>query len=304
MPDEVAELLKVRQGGNYLDGTLGGGGHSELILEASAPDGTVIGIDRDMDAVVAAQERLRRFGGRFIAVHGSFGEMASIARIHGDGLFDGILLDLGVSSHQLDTPERGFSFRFDGPLDMRMDKDNGVSAATVVNSMPVREIERIIKEYGEERWARKIAQRIVKVREDKPIETTMELAGLVEMEIPRKFHEERIHPATRTFQALRIVVNSEMEQLEKALKDGIALLRTGGRMAVIAFHSLEDRMVKHAFRDASGTCRCPRHLPLCVCGLTPSIRVITSRPRVASAEEVAKNPRARSAKLRAVEKLP
>ena len=235
MPDEVAELLKVRQGGNYLDGTLGGGGHSELILEASAPDGTVIGIDRDMDAVVAAQERLRRFGGRFIAVHGSFGEMASIARIHGDGLFDGILLDLGVSSHQLDTPERGFSFRFDGPLDMRMDKDNGVSAATVVNSMPVREIERIIKEYGEERWARKIAQRIVKVREDKPIETTMELAGLVEMEIPRKFHEERIHPATRTFQALRIVVNSEMEQLEKALKDGIALLRTGGRMAVIAF---------------------------------------------------------------------
>jgi len=274
-----------------------------LILEAAGDSGLLMGIDRDMEAIAEAESRLARFGNRFRAVNGSFADMAAIARSEGIEQFDGILLDLGVSSHQLDCAERGFSFRADGPLDMRMNRTEGTPASDLVNSMSGGELERIIKEYGEERWAKRIAERIVEARRETPFETTLQLAALIERAIPKKFHEDRIHPATRTFQALRIAVNGELEQLEAALKDGIGLLKSGGRMVVISFHSLEDRMVKHAFREAATGCTCPRHLPLCVCGHRPVVKVITGRPSLASEEERTANPRSRSAKTRAAEKL-
>jgi len=228
MAAEVLQYLAPRSGGVYLDGTLGAGGHSELILEASGPDGLVYGIDRDPSALAAASQRLERFGNRFRPLRGSFGDLAELLASQGVGAIDGLLLDLGVSSPQLDRAERGFSFRADGPLDMRMDPSQGDTAADLVNSLSERELERAIKEYGEERWARKIAQRIVAARQERPFETTLQLAELVERTIPRRFQEDRIHPATRTFQGLRILVNSELEQVEQGLQAGIDLVRAGG----------------------------------------------------------------------------
>jgi len=303
MAAEVLQYLAPRPGGVYLDGTLGAGGHSELILEASGPDGLVYGIDRDPSALAAASQRLERFGNRFRPLRGSFGDLAELLASQGVGAIDGLLLDLGVSSPQLDRAERGFSFRADGPLDMRMDPSQGDTAADLVNSLSERELERAIKEYGEERWARKIAQRIVAARQERPFETTLQLAELVERTIPRRFQEDRIHPATRTFQGLRILVNSELEQVEQGLQAGIDLVRPGGRLVVISFHSLEDRIVKQRLRDAASGCRCPRQLPQCVCGQKPLLRVLTSRPVMAGDAELAENPRSRSAKLRAAERL-
>jgi len=303
MAAEVLQYLAPRSGGVYLDGTLGAGGHSELILEASGPDGLVYGIDRDPSALAAASQRLERFGNRFRPLRGSFGDLAELLASQGVGAIDGLLLDLGVSSPQLDRAERGFSFRADGPLDMRMDPSQGDTAADLVNSLSERELERAIKEYGEERWARKIAQRIVAARQERPFETTLQLAELVERTIPRRFQEDRIHPATRTFQGLRILVNSELEQVEQGLQAGIDLVRPGGRLVVISFHSLEDRIVKQRLRDAASGCRCPRQLPQCVCGQKPLLRVLTSRPVMAGDAELAENPRSRSAKLRAAERL-
>ncbi len=303
MPTEIVGLLDIRPDGVYLDGTLGGGGHSELILQKLGPDGLLFGIDRDTEALSAASSRLSVFGSRFRALKGSFADMESLLSSAGVDAIDGVLLDLGVSSHQLDTPQRGFSFRFDGPLDMRMDLTSGESAADLVNEMSAQELERVIKEYGEERWARKIAQRIVEARKQAPIATTLQLASIVERTIPRKFQEDRIHPATRTFQALRIVVNEELEQLRRGIVAAIKLLKPGGRLVVISFHSLEDRIVKHEMREAATGCRCPKQLPRCVCGHLPVVRLLTGRPVLASAEEIRKNPRARSAKTRAVEKL-
>lgn len=303
MSTEVLQYLVPRPGGVYLDGTLGGGGHSELILEASGPDGVLYGIDRDPSALAAAGERLSRFGNRFRPLQGSFGDMAALLAGQGVTAIDGMVLDLGVSSPQLDRAERGFSFRADGPLDMRMDPDQGETAAELVNSLSERELEQVIKEYGEERWARKIAQRIVSARQEQPFETTLQLAKLVEHTIPRKFHEDRIHPATRTFQALRILVNGELEQVEQGLQAAIGLLSPGGRLVVISFHSLEDRIVKQRLRDAATGCRCPRQLPQCVCGHQPQLRVLTGRPVTAGDVELAANPRSRSAKLRAAERL-
>ena len=303
LPAEVLQYLAPRPGGVYVDGTLGGGGHSELILEAIGPDGVLYGIDRDPAALAAASERLSRFGDRFQPLQGSFGDLAKLLATKGVREIDGLLLDLGVSSPQLDRPERGFSFRADGPLDMRMDPTQGETAADLVNSLSERELEQAIKEYGEERWARKIAQRIVTARQEQPFTTTLQLAALVERTIPRRFQEDRIHPATRTFQGLRILVNGELEQVEQGLQAAIGLLKPGGRLVVISFHSLEDRIVKQRLRDAASGCRCPRQLPQCVCGQVPLLRVLTSRPVTAGAVELADNPRSRSAKLRSAERL-
>ena len=303
LAQEVIEQLAPRPGGTYLDGTLGGGGHSQLILEQIGPDGLLIGIDRDPSALAAASERLRRFGACFKPVQGSFGDLAELLKREGINALDGLLLDLGVSSHQLDTDERGFSFRLDGPLDMRMDRRCGDSAADLLQGCSAQELEQIIKEFGEERWAKKIALRIVQVRQETPITTTLQLADLVAGTIPRRFHEDRIHPATRTFQGLRIAVNQELEQVQQGVSAGIAALKPGGRIAVISFHSLEDRIVKHLFREAATGCTCPPKMPYCVCNKKPQLRILTGRPIIAGAEETERNPRARSAKLRVAEKL-
>lgn len=303
LAQEVIEQLAPRPGGIYLDGTLGGGGHSELILEKIGPDGLLIGIDRDQSALAAASERLGRFGSSFKPLQGSFGDLAELLNKEGINALDGLLLDLGVSSHQLDTDDRGFSFRLDGPLDMRMDRTCGDSAANLLQECSAQELEQIIKEFGEERWAKKIALRIVQVRQEAPITTTLQLADLVAGTIPRRFHEDRIHPATRTFQGLRIAVNQELEQVQQGVNAGIAALKPGGRIAVISFHSLEDRIVKHLFREAATGCTCPPRMPYCVCNKKPHLRILTGRPITAGAEETDRNPRARSAKLRVAEKL-
>lgn len=303
LASEVIELLAPHPGGVYLDGTLGGGGHSELILERIGSSGLLVGIDRDQAALAAAQSRLSRFGSSFRAIQGSFGDLASILAGQGIKAIDGVLLDLGVSSHQLDTADRGFSFRMDGPLDMRMDSQAGATAADLLRELSVEELERIIKEYGEERWARKIAQRIDQARQDEPLTSTLQLAELVSRTIPRRFQEDRIHPATRTFQALRMAVNRELEQAEQGVRSGIRLLHRGGRIAVITFHSLEDRLVKHLYREAATGCVCPPKIPYCVCGKQPEVKILTSRPVSAGQVELEQNPRARSAKLRVAEKL-
>ena len=304
MPEEVLQFLLPRPGGIYVDGTLGGGGHAGLILEQSGPDGQLIGFDRDPAALAAAGERLQRFGARVDLVHDNFsGLRHHLSRLGISGV-DGILLDLGVSSHQLDTPERGFSFQIDAPLDMRMNPTEGESAADLVNGITEEELATIIFRFGEERWARRIAKMIVAARLEAPIMSTGQLANIISRAIPRKAQEERIHPATRTFQALRIAVNQELASLEAALTAMVDMLLPGGRVVVISFHSLEDRIVKETFRSFTGRCTCPREFPRCVCGARAQLKVLTSRPVMASAVETAANPRARSAKLRAAERLP
>jgi 16S rRNA (cytosine1402-N4)-methyltransferase len=302
MPLEVLTFLAPKQGGIYLDGTLGGGGHASLILEKSAPTGRLIGLDQDEEALAASMMRLAPFGERVIFARRNFRDISSVIAGGGIGPLDGILLDLGVSSYQLDTPERGFSFSKDAPLDMRMDRSLPLRAGDLVNRLTAHELEGIIRDFGEERWARRIAGRIVEARGVCPIETTSRLADVVAGAIPRKAWEERIHPATRTFQALRIAVNDELTALRCFLADAIPALRSGGRIVVISFHSLEDRIVKHFFRDQATGCRCPKELPRCVCNGVPHVRILTGRPVGASDDEVAVNPRARSARLRAAEK--
>jgi 16S rRNA (cytosine1402-N4)-methyltransferase len=303
MANEVLRYLEPHGGGIYLDGTLGGGGHARLILEASTPDGRLVGLDRDAAALAAAQANLAAFGERAILRQGNYADLA----VHLDGLgigpVDGILLDLGVSSHQLDTPARGFSFREDGPLDMRMNPGEGASAAEVVAEADVDELKRIFREYGEERWAGKIAREIVSIRSRQPIVTTFQLAELVSRVVPGGRVPQRIHPATRVFQALRIHVNGELDSLRKGLDVGWRRLKVGGRMVVISFHSLEDRMVKQAFRTLATGCICPPRLAVCACGQQPTVRVMTRKAVRAEEQEVKHNPRARSAVLRAMEKL-
>ena len=303
LPEEVLEALAPRSGGVYVDGTLGGAGHAGLILSASSPQGRLIGFDRDAEAIAVAKLRLAPFGDRVRIFRRNFAEIAAtLSEIGVDGI-DGFVLDLGVSSHQLDREERGFSFMNDAPLDMRMDRSAGPSAADLVNTLPEGELCRIITEYGEERWAKRVASFIVKARDEHPIETTLELVDVIKGAIPKAKWEERLHPATRTFQALRIAVNEELKSLEDGLSDLLKLLRKGGRGAVISFHSLEDRIVKESFRDAAAGCTCPKGLPGCVCGRVPQFKVITRKPLRAGDEEVAANPRSRSARLRVVEKI-
>jgi 16S rRNA (cytosine1402-N4)-methyltransferase len=303
MAREVLDLLAPRPGGVYVDGTVGGGGHAALVLDASAPDGRLFGLDRDRDALAAAEARLAPYGERVTLVQTNFAGMAAALGRYGIDAVDGVLLDLGVSSHQLDAAARGFSFQQDAPLDMRMDRDGGETAADLVNDLSVEELTRIISDYGEERWAKRIAVFIAREREEAPIATTLQLAELVKRAIPRGAWEERIHPATRTFQALRIAVNDELESAARGVEVGVGLLKPGGRIAVISFHSLEDRIVKERFRSFSRGCICPKELPVCVCQHRPELRILTSRPVRATPEEVADNPRARSARLRVAEKL-
>lgn len=293
---DIIHALTPRAGGRYIDGTLGAGGHAAGILEASAPDGELLGLDRDPQALAIARQRLAGFGGRAHIVHASYLEMAENAQRLGWDKVDGIVLDLGVSSMQVDSAERGFSFLQDGPLDMRFDPTLGSSAADLVNSLGESELADIFFRYGEERLSRKIARAIVQHR---PLTTTRQLADLVLKTIGKR---ERIHPATRTFQALRIAVNGELDAVESVLPLAVEMLRPGGRLAVISFHSLEDRIVKTFFRRESRDCLCPPQQPICTCGHRASIVEVNRKPIEAGEEEIQENSRARSAKLRIVEK--
>ncbi|MNK61136.1 Ribosomal RNA small subunit methyltransferase H [compost metagenome] len=296
--EEVLDLLHPAPGGRFLDGTVGGAGHAAALLERVGPEGFLYGIDQDPAALAVAEERLSRLGSNFELRRGNFADVLPEWDLPP---LTGILLDLGVSSHQLDTAERGFSFRHEGPLDMRMG-DEGPSAADLVNGLPERELVDILFRYGEERQSRAIARAILKRRTDQPFRTTRELADVIERVIPA-YKAGGIHPATRTFQALRIAVNRELDVLTQVLPAAISKLAPGGRLAVISFHSLEDRIVKTVFRDMAKTCVCPPKLPICVCGTVPQVKVITSKPVEASEDEVRANPRSRSAKLRVAERI-
>lgn len=300
---EVLDLLAPERGGTFIDGTLGGGGHAEAVLKRLPKDGRLIGIDRDWEAVRAAEGRLSVFGDRFRAMHGNFFDMKALLLGAGVTEANGILLDLGVSSHQLDTPERGFSYKADAPLDMRMDAGAPLSAYDVVNAYSEAELARVIWEYGEERFSRRIAERIVRQREEQPIETTTRLADIVKEAIPAKYRREPQHPARRTFQALRIEVNGELKGLDRAVEDACDLLQKGGRLCIITFHSLEDRIVKQAFRRFENPCTCPPSAPVCICGKVPKAKVLTRKPLIATQREAEENPRSTSAKLRCIEKI-
>ena len=304
LPAETLEGIAPRPGGRYIDGTLGGGGHTALILDRSAPDGRVLGIDADAAALVRAAERLPEAvaAGRLLLRQGNFAGMGPIARAADFAPVDGIVLDLGLSSDQLADRERGFSFAADAPLDMRFDTTRGSSAADLVNELDEEGLADLFWRYGDERRSRAIARRIVEARRRAPITRTGELARLVTSVVHGR--PGGIHPATRTFQALRIAVNDELGSLEKALPDALELLAPGGRLAVISFHSLEDRIVKRFFQIEERGCICPPELPACVCGRSPRLRIRTRHPVTAGAEELARNPRSRSAKLRVAERLP
>lgn len=286
-----------------MDGTVGGGGHSLCILEASSPDGVVYGFDRDEEALRAAAERLGGYGKRLRLLHRNFAELENALAEYDVDRIDGLLLDLGVSSYQLDRGVRGFSFQQDAPLDMRMDVSAGDTAEYLVNNLPEKDLARIIRDFGEERWAARIAKRIVEARRLVPLKTTLQLVDIIKGSIPRAKWEDRLHPATRTFQALRIAVNHELESLEKGLASGIKMLGKGGRIVVISFHSLEDRIVKNTFREFAKGCVCPKSAPICICGKVPQLKIITAKPVLPGNDEIMANPRSRSAKLRVAEKL-
>ncbi len=298
--DEVLGLLETAAGGTFVDATLGLGGHSEAMLESSH-EANIIGIDQDVEALGRARKRLERFGERFRGVHSNF---SSIRDVVEKNSVDGILADLGVSSMQLDDRTRGFSFRFDAPLDMRMDaSSDGITAAELIADSNEEDLANIIYQFGEERQSRKIARRIIeKQKNGEPIETTRQLAELLERTVKRS-PKDKIHPATRTFQALRIAVNGELEILEQFLADSLKVLKIGGVLAVITFHSLEDRIVKHAFQRLGGKCICPPRIPQCVCGAAKRVDILTRKPVIPTDDEQRDNPRSRSAKLRAVKKL-
>ncbi|HEY7163711.1 MAG TPA: 16S rRNA (cytosine(1402)-N(4))-methyltransferase RsmH [Candidatus Binatia bacterium] len=301
MAREVVELLRPQPGGRHLDGTLGGGGHAESILTESRPDGELLGLDRDEEALEAAQRRLERFGARLEIRQANFSAAAEILDEIGWHRVDGVVLDLGLSSHQVEAPERGFSFRFSGRLDMRMDRRQSLDAYAIVNHYSATELEKILREFGEEPQARRIAAAIVAARKRKAIETTEELAMLV---VRAKGGRRRDHhPATQTFQALRMAVNQELEHLRRFLEGGYRLLNRNGRMVIISFQSLEDRAVKEAFRKWSRDCICPPGALTCRCGWSRKVKLLTKKPLTPSADEIRQNPRARSAKLRAVERI-
>ena len=299
--EECIEGLAIKPDGIYVDGTLGGAGHSSRIA-AELTTGRHIGIDRDPVALKAAAQRLKPWEDRVTLVHSNFCEIAQVLKdLDIDGV-DGILLDLGVSSPQLDDGSRGFSYMADAPLDMRMNSEDSLSAYDVVNSWSFEELKRILYDYGEERYAPRIASAICARREAKPIETTLELVDIIRGAMPAAALREKQHPAKRSFQAIRIAVNDELGSVEKVMRDAIPCLNPGGRLAVITFHSLEDRIVKNAMADAAKGCTCPPSFPVCVCGKKPLVKLITRKPIVSGEEELERNPRARSAKLRVCEK--
>lgn len=303
MVEEILKMLNPKSDGIYLDGTLGGGGHTEMLLQESSPNGRVIGIDKDTDAIAFASERLSGFGQRFTAVHSDYSKAAEVLDELGIDLIDGAILDLGVSSFQLDSFDRGFSYRAsDSPLDMRMDKTSGFSAKDVINGYSKEDLERIFREYGEERFSRKIAEKIVETRKNKQIETCGELVKIIVDTIPMKFQQDG-HPAKRVFQAIRIEVNNELEPLRKSVESIIRRLKVGGRLCVITFHSLEDRIVKNLMKHMATDCICDKSLPVCVCDKVKEVEVITNKPIVATIEEQRINPRSKSAKLRVCERI-
>ncbi len=300
--DECIEGLAIRPDGIYVDGTAGGGGHS-FAIASKLTTGRLIAIDQDEAAIAAASARLAPLGERATVVRDNFRHIADVCADLGIDGIDGVLMDLGVSSYQLDTPERGFSYQADAPLDMRMDRRGSKSAYTVVNEYSEEEIKRILFEYGEERYAPRIAARIAAARADKPIETTGELVALIKAAIPAKAREEGHHPAKRSFQAIRIEVNAELDVIAPAIEAAANLLRPGGRIAIITFHSLEDRIVKQTFSRLAAGCTCPRDFPVCVCGNKPTLATVGRKPILPSEAELNENPRSRSAKLRVAEKL-
>ena len=300
--EECIEGLNIKPDGIYVDGTLGGAGHSSRIAE-KLTTGRLIGIDRDPVALKAAGERLAPFGDRVRLVHSNFCELDKALDDLGITGVDGILLDLGVSSPQLDDGQRGFSYMVDAPLDMRMNGQDSLDAKQIVNHWSYEELKRILYDYGEERFAPRIAAAICKRREEREIETTLELVDIIRGAMPASALREKQHPAKRSFQAIRIAVNDELGSVERAMKKAIPLLNPGGRLAVITFHSLEDRIVKQAMAEAAKGCTCPPEFPVCVCGKKPRVKLITRKPIVSGEEELERNPRARSAKLRICEKL-
>jgi 16S rRNA (cytosine1402-N4)-methyltransferase len=297
---QVLDGLQIKPGGLYIDATVGGGGHAAGILAASSPDGRLLGLDRDSAAIEATRNRLTAYAGRVVLVHSSFGRLAQVTQDKGWAPVDGVLFDLGLSSLQLADSERGFAFMTDGPLDMRFDPTmGGPTAADLVNDLSLEELAALLYRYGEESQARRIAEAITAAR---PLHTTRELATLVEQAVSMG-HRPRIHPATRTFQAIRIAVNDELAVLEAALPQAAETLAPGGRLVVISFHSLEDRLVKHFMRRESRDCICPPGLPACVCGHRATLRLVTRKPIRPTADETAVNPRSRSARLRVAERV-
>lgn len=300
---ETVDSLNIKPDGIYVDGTLGGGGHSFQILKRLGDGGRLIGIDQDEDALKAAGERLAIFGEKVTTVRSNYCHMKQVLHDLGIHQVSGIVLDLGVSSYQLDEPERGFTYREDVPLDMRMDRRNPKTAKNIVNEYSEMELFRIIRDYGEDKFAKNIAKHIVAAREEKEIETTGELIEIIKAAIPAKVRATGGHPAKKTFQAIRIELNAELEVLQSSLDDMIDLLEDGGRISIITFHSLEDRIVKTIFKTNENPCTCPSHFPVCVCGKKPKGKVITRKPIVPGDEELEYNSRAKSAKLRVFERI-
>ena len=300
---EVIEQLLWRRDGIYVDATVGGGGHARLLLERAGREARLIAFDQDPNALEAARKALEDRAAQVVFIHSNFVHLQRVLTERKLVPVDGILFDLGVSSPQLDVGERGFSYRHDAPLDMRMDPTSGVTAADLIASLSEQELARILSEYGEERWAKRIAEFIVEERRHSPITTTGHLVDVIKAAVPAGARKEGPHPARRTFQALRIAANRELEVLEKALTDAVKVLRPGGRIAVISFHSLEDRIVKKTFGRLAVGCDCPPDLPVCICGKQAELKILTRRPIVPTEREIAANPRARSAKLRVAEKV-
>ena len=301
--DECIEALNIRPEGVYLDGTLGRAGHSREIARRLSGSGRLICVDRDQAALDAAQERLGEWMDRVTLVHSNFDRVSEILDELGISGVDGMLFDLGVSSPQLDDGSRGFSYMADAPLDMRMDRSEGLTAADVVNTWSQEELRRILFQYGEERYAPLIAAAIVRHREERPIETTLELVDIIKEAMPARALKEKQHPAKRSFQAIRIAVNDELSSVDRMIQGAVPKLNKGGRLAVITFHSLEDRIVKTGFGEFARGCICPPDFPVCVCGRTPDIKLVNKKPILPSQQEIEENPRARSAKLRVAEKL-
>jgi len=297
--NQCIEGLQIKPSGLYIDGTLGGGGHAEAIAQRLDSDGLLIGIDRDGDAIAAGEKRLKALGKPFILIRDNYENIQQVLKDRSIQAVDGFLLDLGVSSHQLDTPSRGFSYRYDAPLDMRMDDRAGLTAHDVVNGYSEKELAGVIKDYGEERYAKSIARVLCRER---PVETTFQLAQIITDTIPGRPPSQG-HPAARTFQAIRIVVNGELTRLSQTITEMVHFLKPGGRICIITFHSLEDRIVKQAFKYWANPCQCPRDIPYCVCEKTPVLTVVTKKPIKSSLKELVDNPRAHSAKLRIAERL-
>lgn len=300
---ECIDALNIRPDGIYLDGTLGGAGHSSQIARRLTEGGRLIGVDRDRTALAAAKERLAPYADRVTLVHSNFAEIDAILDSLGIPAVDGMLFDLGVSSPQLDDASRGFSYMADAPLDMRMDKDDALTAGAVVNTWPQGELRRILYDYGEERYAPQIAAAICRAREKAPIETTLELVDIIRSAMPAQALREKQHPAKRSFQAIRIAVNDELGAVSRMMQAAVGRLNPDGRLAVITFHSLEDRIVKSEMQQAARGCTCPPEFPVCVCGKKPLVKLVTRKPIVSGPAELEENPRARSAKLRVAEKL-